>query len=323
MSFHVVFVRTDRLGETLLTLPALHALRAARPDCRLTVVVHPALRELLADHPDVTEVVAELTPQGSWWSQAWRLGRVWRSWKAQAILISNPKKTYHLAAWLAGIPCRVGYDRKWGGLLTHRLPDRKALGDRHEVEYNLDLVKTLGIPVALPPVLQLPVRASDDARVDRLLGPWHVRSDHRLVAVHPWTSNPRKQWPLERFRTLLQRLQQVPTVRPVLIGGLEESRRLDEVLSPQAASVVNLVGQVSLGELAAVLRRVRVLVSNDSGPMHVAAAVGTKVVALFGTAEAGSHPNRWGPWGEGHTVIRKPLEHISVDDVMDAVTRGL
>lgn len=86
---------------------------------------------------------------------------------------------------------------------------------------------------------------------------------------------------------------------------------------------MNLIGRLSLKELAACLRRTRVVITNDSGPMHLAAAVGTPVVALFGTEDAGSHPRRWGPWGSGHTVIHKPLEEITVEEVLAAVQRYL
>ena len=317
----IVFVRTDRLGETLLTLPAIHALRQAFPDARLTLMLHPALQELFAGHPDVDEVVPEPASSGPWWRQAWRVSRLWRSWHPEIIILANPKKAYHVGAWLAGIPRRVGYDRKLGWLLTHRLQDRKPIGERHEVEYNLALVATLGIPVTPAPMPWLPVGPQEASSLSQRLGQLGVPVGSRLIAVHPWTSNPRKQWPVDRCRALIHRLAQETGLVVVVIGGREEQARAAELIveGPHTGRVLNLVGRCSLRELVALLTRVRVVVSSDSGPMHVAVAVGTPVVALFGTAETGSHPTRWGPWGEKHTVIHKPLEAITVDEVARAV----
>ncbi len=318
----LLFVRTDRLGETLLNLPAIHALRAVLPAAHLIWLVSPQMQELLAGHPDVDEVVAEPPLPDAWWPRAWVLSRLWRRWHPDTVIISNPTKAYHLAAWLARIPRRVGYRRKWGGLLTDAIPDRKALGSHHEVEYNLDLVKTtLKVSTLSEPCMAVPVGAQEDEAVARRLAVGSNPGD-RFVAIHPWTSNPRKQWPPARFRELIDRLAASAAVRPVVIGGAAERAHVEDVL-PSPHRAIDLVGALSLKELAALLRHVRLLVSNDSGPVHLAAAVGTPVVALFGTGDPGSRPSRWGPWGAGHTVIQQPLAQLSVDDVHRAVARYL
>ena len=335
----LLFVRTDRLGETLLTLPTLRALREAWPACRLILCVQPALAELLRPHPDAQELHAEPEPDAAWWQRAWRLGRRWRAWQADAVLIANPKKEYHAAAWLAGIPRRVGYDRKWGGLLTDRLDDRKALGDRHEVQYNLDLLSALGVAIPRVPEVRLLVDPDVDQdmarRLERLprsrrLGSeeWLPRrlagltSDH-LLAVHPWASTPTKCWPASRFRALMRRLHTERHVRLLLVGGREHQHEAKE-LARDLPGVTDWTGQLSLPQLAGCLRHVRLLVSNDSGPMHVAAAVGTPTIALFGTTDPAAGPRRWGPWGQGHSVIHQPsMDAISVQDVFQSTTHSL
>ncbi|MBI4353874.1 MAG: glycosyltransferase family 9 protein [Candidatus Omnitrophica bacterium] len=321
----IVFVRTDRLGETLLNLPAIRALRQAYPDAHLTLILHPSLQELFVGHPDVDEVIPAPVSSGSWWRDAWRLSRLWRRWHPDVIVISNPKKAYHLGAWLAGIPCRVGWNRKGGWWLTHRLEDRKRLGERHEVEYNLDLVQTLGIPEAPPATPWLPVGDQEEQRISQLLGQWGVPASSQLLAVHPWTSNPRKQWPVDQFRALIQRLTQTGAII-VVIGGSEEQGQAAALMEgrPGTGRVVNGVGQCSLRELAALLKRMRVLISNDSGPMHLAAAVKTKTVALFGASDPAAGPRRWGPYGEDHVVIWKPsMDAITVEEVFAAVQHQL
>ena len=135
----IVWLRTDRLGETLLNLPAVAALKAALPGTALTFVVHPDLRDLLTAARGVDRVLPYREGEGRWWvARAFRLAKTLRSHRFDLAIVSNPKKELHLAVWLAGIPRRAGYARKWGRwLLTHRVDDRKALGERHEVEYIL------------------------------------------------------------------------------------------------------------------------------------------------------------------------------------------
>ena len=317
----ILFVRTDRLGETLLNLPAMAAVKAAIPGSRLTLLVHQDLAPLLARVPAADEVIG-WTSEGFplWWLRAWRLGRLLRAGRFDLAVVSNPKKELHAAVWLAGIPVRVGYDRKWGGLLTHRVPDRKALGDRHEVEYNLDLIQALGFPTSSPP-WRFPSLEREQAEVLQLLHQEGASSAKPLLAVHPWTSHPAKRWPLDRYRTLIRRIGERLPCHVVLIGGPETRSEVRSVL-PEGAAVTDLVGRVSLVQLAALLQRAALLISNDSGPVHLAAAVGTPAVVLFGSQEAASGPRRWGPWGDGHTVIwRSSLDAIDVDEVMAAIER--
>ena len=125
----IVLIRTDRLGETLLNLPLGAALTRALPQASVSFLVQPDLAPLLTGVPWIRELLSyEEHASRAWWLRAVRLAARLKARQFQVALVSNPKKELHLAIWLAGIPLRVGYHRKWGGLLTHRLTDRKALG---------------------------------------------------------------------------------------------------------------------------------------------------------------------------------------------------
>src|SRR3989338_830537 len=227
----VVFIRTDRLGETLLNLPAITALKAALPQAALTLLVDPDLKPLLIDVPGLHEVLADAGGKGGWWfARAIRLAQLLKAHHFDLAVISNPKKEMHLAVWLAGIPCRVGYSRKWGRwLLTHRIDDRKALGERHEVEYNLDLIRALGLPTMISP-WQLPYFERERAEVFQLLERHGINPSQPVIAVHPWTSNPLKRWPSERFQALMRRCVERLGVQVVVIGGPEEVLHAQQVL---------------------------------------------------------------------------------------------
>jgi ADP-heptose:LPS heptosyltransferase len=318
----MLLIRTDRLGETLLNLPLAAALKAAFPEASLTLLVQSDFVPLLSGVPWLNRVMGCAQAPERWWVRAWQLGKTLRAGQFDLAVVSNPRKDVHVAAWLAGIPWRVGYDRKWGCLLTHRVADRKALGERHEVEYNLDLARALGVTPTLRP-WQLPRFEPEQTEAVELLERQGLRASGTLIAVHPWSSNPRKQWPTERYEALIRGLVERHALSVVVIGGPEEEGQARRLALPRGRAV-SLVGRLSLRGLAGMLQRVRVLVSNDSGPVHVAAAVGTRTVVLFGTSDAAAGPRRWGPWGHEHVVIWKSsMEAITVDEVLAAVERQL
>lgn len=312
----ILFIRTDRLGETLLNLPAVAALNAAWPDASITLLTHPDLRPLLEQALGVDRVLTCATDATPWWMTALRMRRLLRSHRFDVAMVSNPQKAIHLGVWLARIPRRVGYARKWGRwLLTHRLEDRKGLGDRHEVEYNCDLLKPLGVPAVEAPRL-FPAFEREQAEVGRLLSGQGIDPVRPFMTVHPWTSNPAKQWPTERFAAVIESAGR-SGIPVAVIGGAEERLRATEVVRRTGGPVADLVGALSLTQLAALLQRAKLLLSNDSGPVHLAAAVGTRTLVLFGSSEPGTGPRRWGPWGTGHTVIAKPsMDAIAVDEVV-------
>jgi heptosyltransferase-2 len=317
----ILFVRTDRLGDTLLNLPAVTALQAAAPQASVTLLVHPDLQPLLSGLPGIDVQADRTSADAPWWLRAVRLSRQLSSGEFDCAIVSNPKKDLHLAVWLAGIPVRVGYGRKWGWLLTHRLADRKASGERHEVESNLELARALGLPLALTSWSFPPFRAEQEElfRWPEFSG---LSPDTALIAVHPFSSNPAKQWPPGKFQEMIREVAASPA-RVVVIGGPEERCRTDQMI-PSGNAAVNLVGRLTLRQLAGLLQRVRLLVSNDSGPVHLAAAVGTPTVVLFGGTDPATGPRRWGPWGSGHTVLHRPqLSEIPVDEVLKALHPAL
>lgn len=317
----IVFVRTDRLGDVLLNLPAVAALREAYPESRITFLARPELVDLLSTVPEVDAVCSyQPGPRAGWWRRALRMGFAWRVAAYDVAIISNPMRELHLAAYLAGIPQRIGYDRKWGGLLTARLPDRKHLGLRHEVEANTELLKPLGIEGAVP-AWRFPqlLQQQDEARA--LLQQAGLSASEPFIVVHPWTSNPAKQWPWDRFRQLIDRFIEQAGKPVVLIGGKAEAARLPRML-PLRPEVINLVGCLTLPQLAGLLQCAERLISNDSGPAHLAAAVGLPTIVLFGAAVEATGPRRWGPWGSGHVVIeRSVITDITVEDVLEAIAQ--
>ena len=280
-----------------MNIPALRALKETYPDAQLTLAVSREVAELAKMVKYADKVVV--------WDEPLR--KMLRQMKFDACVALNPTKEAHWNAFIARLPVRVGYDRKWGFLLTHKLKDTKHLGDRHEVDCNLELVGLIGAKT-LDKTLKIKV---DDNLFREFIG-------QRIVAIHPFTSDPLKQWPVERFKELAQRIAREMKTKVVFVGKVEDQGVPS--LKDAGDGIINMINKTSLMELAALLKRCSLLISCDSGPMHLAASVGTPVVALFRNDLPGKTARRWGPWGEGHTVIEKSsLNDISVDEVIETV----
>ena len=264
---NILAIRDDRFGEFLLNIPALRALKESFPQAKLTLAVNSVVYELAKEIKFVDQVVV--------WDE---VKKDLRKHKFDLCVVLNPTKEAHIASFLSGIPMRVGYDRKWGRLLTHRLKDTKHLGNRHEVDCNLELVRLIG------------ARTQDKSlsiKIDESFFPEFTAK--KIVAIHPFTSDPVKQWPPERFKELAQRIKDELKVEVVIVGLF---------LNPlNIRNIIDMTNKTSLPELAALLKRCSLLISGDSGPVHLASAVGTPVIALFRNDLPGKAARRWGPWG--------------------------
>lgn len=310
-------VRNDRFGEFLLNIPALRALKETFPAAKITLVVGEGVKDL-AEGLSIADKVLE-------WDAKKRHGllerinfiRLLRKQRFDLAVILNPSKVFHVFSYLAGIPLRLGYGRKCGCCLTHKIKDLKHLGQKHEVDYNLELV-SLADAQTRNKALSIVLREKDKIFIDNLLKKHNITETSKLVALHPFTSDPLKQWPIEKFKALTRRLISELLVKVIIIGGKEEeaANASFALLSPE---VIDLTGKTTLLESAALLKKMRLLISNDSGPVHLARAVSIPVLAIFRNDLPGKNARRWGPWGEGNIVIEKSdLEQISVDEVFTA-----
>ncbi len=315
----ILIIRSDRFGEFILNTPAIKAVKNKFPAAAITLMVSPVVKEIVEGWPIIDEIL--VYPKGRL-QGILSLVSEFRKRKFDLAVVLNPQKEFHIAAFLAGIPMRVGYERKFGFLLSHKIQDKKHLGQKHEVEYNLELLNAIGVDCQ-DKSLFISFDRGDEKTIDFVLGERGVSDADNIIAVHPWTSDPVKQWPLDNFAKLVESLLKEISLKVIIIGGKEEVEQSEEFCKDKIG-LINMTGKLTLRQLAAFLRRCKLLVSNDSGPVHLAAAVGTPVVALFRSDLVGKTAKRWGPWGQGHIVIEKSnLYDITVDEVFDKVMEVL
>ncbi len=295
---------TNWLGDAVMTAPALLRLRERFPSAHITLLTSEKLRELWLNHPAVNEVISFGAEEGMFSvKRKLAAGR----FDLALVLPNSPRSA--LEVWLAGIPERVGYSRPWRDwFLTQAVPTRpghvqmhkrsveeikrliadKAPGTRHQVpndlahqihEY-LHLVGALGAS-AEPLAPRLVVSPEEVEAAKKKFGLMDVKQP--VLGLNPGAEyGPAKRWPVERFIAAAQEIQKRTDCAWLVFGGKGDAEIAGRIAAA-VPSAKNVAGQTSLRELMALLKTCRVLLTNDTGPMHVAAALGTPVVVPFGS----------------------------------------
>ena len=286
----------------VLLTPALRALKIVYPQSHLALLVRPLVTGLMATHPYIDELIVDskaavLSRLRSFWRS---VGDVRRSNFDLAVVLHPTSFRNALIPFLAGIPERIGSNVSGRGiLLTRSCSDRT---ERHEVHRYLRVLELIDIHAPNAELEFWHTDADRDA-ARQMLATHGISPEARLVGVNLGTTWGTKRWGLESFATVIAQVQKRFGI-PILLTGSASEIPLGEALVQIAkVDVINLIGKTTLMELGALIERCDLYLTCDSGPMHIAAAVGTPTIALFGPTS----PNRHRPYGEGHCVIEKPV----------------
>ena len=294
----VLIVQTAYLGDVILATPLIRGSTTLWPQAEVDFLCIPQTASLLEGHPLIRRLLVY---------DKRRLARgllaflptalTLRRRRYDVALVPHPSLRSALLAFLSAAPTRVGFDRNAGRwLYTDVVPYDRAL---HEVRRNLRLLEPFGrLPEGLRP--ELFPTSQDRERVEMLLGD----AGDRFAAVAPGSVWPTKRWLPERFAQVCRWLAERHGLRCVVIGGADDSTLAGHVAELSGGAAVNLAGRLTPLQSAEVVRRARVLVTNDTAPLHMASAVGTPVVAVFGPTvpEFG-----FGPYGVPNRVAQVEL----------------
>ncbi len=316
----ILIIRTDRIGDVVLTTPAIKALRHAYPVARISILVAPATKDLVQGNPYLNEVlVDERNGRHQGFMGFLRLVCDIRRRKFNAVFIFHTKRRYNLVCFLAGIPVRIGYkNEKYGFLLTHPVKDVRPKGEKHEAQYCLDVLKEVGIKAA-----DLDFLIPTDKEAEIWANQWLVSNGFHggeLIAIHTGSSDPAKCWPARDFAKLIDFLQERYYLKTVLIGSAQGTEHCGEIMRLTTRKPLDLTGKTSLAQTVSLLRRCRLLISNDSGPVHIASAIDIHVISLFMRNQPGINPQRWRPLSDKGIYLFSP-QGIEVQEVLDNVEK--
>ncbi len=301
---NILVIKLRHIGDVLLATPVLRALREAYPSAKITMLVNRGTEGVLVHNPDVNEVLC--LEKGTWGAQLAFVQKLRRRGFDCIVDLTDGDRSAFVSL-ASGAQLRVGFnaEHRWRGLLySHVAKPRPA--DRHRVEYDLCALRALGVdPKPTTPAVH--VTPAEEA----VVGAWLTEqglapsSDSPLlILLQPGARYSLKVWPHDRFARLADRLAERFSCR-ILLGGDQREREVAEQVAREAHCAPKVVaGRFSLLQFAALMKRCALFVGNDGGAMHIAAAIGTPVVALFGP----TYPQRWGPRGGPSQILYKGLD---------------
>jgi len=303
----ILIVRTDRLGDVLLSTPVIKAMRESCPDAYIAMMVSPYAKDIVDGNPYLDEVIIyDKDGKHKRWLRSIKFAHKLKKKRFDLTLILHPTNRVHLVTFFAGIPRRVGYNRKLGFLLTDSLKHSKQSGEKHELEYNLDLVRYLGIEPK-DKELFMPIKPESERWVEDLFRQEGIGACDKLLAIHPGASCHSKIWLNERFAEVADRLADKYGFRVLIAAGPKDIGLANNLIRQMRHPAINLAGKISVSQLASVLKRCRLFISNDSGPVHISSSLGTPVISIFGRSQKGLSPKRWGPLGKKDRVAYKTV----------------
>ncbi len=329
----ILVIKLSALGDVILSVPSLRALRQKFPDAWISVLIGRKSRKLIRNCPYVNDTIAYEEETGKN-----RLGHLFKTAQLLSkedfdiVVDLQNNKTSHLLAFLCGARVRAGHNnRKWSFLLNLRT--RNGAGSSMApLEHQFQVLKLLGVEV-FDKRLELWTEKEEDEKVKSLLESQWVSPSQVIVGINPGSSLrwPTKQWPVENFAKLCDELAR-KNIRVIVTGSPEDAPLAERLINLTRHKPINAVGRTSITELIALARRCRVFISSDSAPMHIAASVHTPLVALFGPTDPKRHlvpPARYQVfWKEIHCspcYLRSCpiglicMKKIGVQEVLDSV----
>lgn len=328
---NILVIRTDRIGDIILTTPVFQEIRRIYPGAKITVLVSSLTKDLIQGNPFVDEVLVDERSGrhkgiGGFFSLAFDL----RSRKFDLAIVYHTKKRTNALGFIAGIPVRVGYkNNKYGFLLTHPVEDIRIQGMLHESQYCLKVLDSLpGVtarsePISLESIgdhLYVSRDRDSDAWADILFEKKGIEKNPYVIAIHPGASDKEKTCSPEFFAEVSEGLIHRYNAAIIIVGARnvkdDAAAIRIHIQEKYRKSVVDLVGETSLDQLVSLLRKTSLLISNDSGPVHVAAALKTRVISLFVRNEPGINPERWHPLGKFSRYLAVPANR-DADKVQD------
>ena len=330
---NILAIKLRYLGDVLLATPTLHALKSAYPEAHLTVLVNRGTEDILRGNPHVDEILP--LDRGSILQQSRFILEIRRRRFDTVIDLTDGDRAAFLT-WISGAGVRIGFnaEQRWTGRCYTTVVTGGA--GAHRIERDLAALAPLGIE-ARDRIPRIWLGPEDDARVDQLAAQLGIARDRSWVVIQPGARYWFKAWPPERFAEVADRLNDRFGCQILVAGSPQETVLTQAVVDHAKSRLLNIAGRSDVRTLAAMFKRSTLFVGNDTGAMHIAAAVGTPVVGLFGP----SNPLEWGPRGGPAEVIYKGLDcrvcfHptcqrgeqncmklITVDEVMNAAARQI
>lgn len=302
---NILIVRTDRIGDVVLSLPVASIIKEYYPNCKLSFFVREYTKPLVETNPFIDETLIIKEKNNSF--EIFENVRLIKKHNFDTVIILYPTFIVSLIMFLAGIKKRVGSGyRLYSFLFTDKIYEHRKDAKKHELEYNINLLKSIGIDfkAGINNVnFNLNVLESSLNKVDDLLKN-NVLLSEKFIIIHPGSGGSAIDLPINKFKEIIEHLSNL-NIKIILTGNLNEKKMCDQLTLNK--NVFNLAGELSLSDLIALISKSSLIIANSTGPIHIAAALGKYTFGFYPKIQSCS-ANRWGPYTEKKFIYEPELD---------------
>ncbi len=329
-------IRTDRIGDLVLSTPVPEAIKSGFPESHIAMMVSPYAADVIENNPHLDQVIIDDAGNRHKSIKGFiRLVKEIRKGNFEVGILLKPTLRLAVLLFLAGVKHRIGTGFRFYQIFFNRkVYVHRKVNLKHEVEYNLDLLRPLGIvPQRISPKVY--VSPQEEVYASKTFEEFRLTPEDIVVVIHPGSGDSSLNLPAKRFGEVADELVEKINAKIVFTGSEREKNLIGFIRNHMRHESMDLAGKTTLCQLKGILKNCNVLISNSTGPMHLACALGTPTVAIFCPIFA-SGPIRWGPYGEGNQVIMPPvpvcfeckpkscphydcMEKIKADQIVDQV----
>ena len=299
----ICVLQTAFLGDAVLTLPLLSRTKELLPDAEITVVARHDTADIFRSLPEVERVLVDTKKQKGLLASTRKLAAELKKGDYDAIISPHRSFRSGLLAKLSGAPLRIGFHTSAGRFFYNKLVPFSWL--LHDAERNLSLLTPLAPQGQTPTPVSMKESAGPAQTISAKLAAQGLNKETTLIGINAGSAWPTKQWPAEYFARAMRMIAQKTDAAFVLVGGKGDTKLYEGIVAASGVKALNWAGETSLPELMALMPHLKLFITNDSGPMHIATAFKVPTLALFGptTKELGFFP-----YGEGHRVLEAKLD---------------
>ncbi|MFC2102819.1 glycosyltransferase family 9 protein [Bacteroidota bacterium] len=292
---NILIVRTDRIGDVILSLPLARIIKNKYPDCKITFLVRNYTAAIVLGHPYIDEVIILREADDTIPINV--NVDLLKDKKYDTGIIVYPTFKTALIVYLSGIKTRIGSGYRWYSVLfNNKVFEHRKTAEKHELEYNISLLKKIKIdeqPLQGNVNFDLKVNSEALEYVNRISLDYWIDLDKKLVVVHPGSGGSAVDLPTEKMSKIVQDLAAIEDVNIIVTGSDSEFSLCESITS--GTNAINLAGKFDLQQITALISLSHVFVSNSTGPIHIAAALGIPVIGFYPKIRACSE-ERWGPY---------------------------
>ena len=304
---NILIARTDRIGDVALSLPLAGIVKKHFPDCRVSFLVRNYTKDLVENHPQIDEVILLEEKNGK--VPIIRNVKQIRKKSFDAGVIVYPTLVMSLILFLSQIKIRIGSGYRWYSFLFNkRIFEHRKYAEKHELEFNVNLLKALGIEETITiENVKYGLRVNEKSleRVKNILNEQGADLQKNIILVHPESGGSSVDLPITKFTSLVKNLSLDNDVVIILTGSKDDIESCNSVAFD--SKVTNLAGRFNLSELIALISLCNMFISNSTGPIHIAAALGKKVIGFYPKIPVNSK-ERWGPYTKNKVVFEPEIE---------------